>query len=238
METETLPESAPETPPPAEVTPAPETPPPDPLATLREQNARLEGELAALRAQVTTPARPEPTRPQEYATPEEVEAAYQRGDLLEWQRQAWHGRVQARLVQAHTAEETRRADVQRRQSADLAAIQGRHPDLMRPGSELYQKVSAEYQRLVERGSPPDAATGLVAAENVVGRASGRDWSRRAVPSGAGGPMGGAPSAVPSQGYADVPGDVIAYWRKTGATEDDLKAYASDWRAKQARRRSA
>lgn len=213
--------------------PAP-TPEPDPtpepsavdlLAEARERAARLEGEIAALRAaQAPKPVQTAQTR----YTPDQIETAYQANQITDVQRIAAHARLQAEEVHRQGEATRRRDEAARHVQAALQGYYAEHPELTVTGSALQRQVVAEFGVLAQRDptlDPNNPATALLAIERVLGPkriTDARELGRRRMPvGGVGGGMGSGPTGAKADPLAKMPKALLAQWQRQGYTRAQM-----------------
>lgn len=234
----------PEVQPVVEPAPAPEpVAAPDPVAELRERNARIEGELAALRAQVSTATRPQP-QPQAQWTPELAQQEYEAGRITDAQRVDILARLGARQIVSEYDASQRVRETIVRAGDGLQQYMRAYPALNDPTSPTMRQVAAELAQIIaeEGGRPDDLRLQLRATKSVLGalKPDTASTARQRIPvGGPGAPGGGAPSGPGTKGdpLRDVPADVIAEWKASGAKLDDpakRQWYANRYYAHRAR----
>ena len=239
-------------PPPAPDPPA-DPPPPDPAeqnARLREENARLQGELTGLRAQ-----QPTSTTPAEAKTPpltaEAIETAFAASQISDARRIQLHSQVAVDAALRTRDEKDARARPMRTAADKLAGYVTKYPDLSVRGSALLTKVSAEMAGVVaEFGfAAEDPRAQVLAVERVVGShrlgggdgMDGRDVERRRTPTGgagsgpagSGGRGGGTPD--PLKEVERLYPEQIRFWQKLGYSEKERRAEAPLVLTRRARR---
>lgn len=233
-----------EDPTPADPIPAsdPDPSPPEPptaeviLATEREARARLEGEVAALRAELdrrgSPPvATPGPAAPATLPTLEQIEAAYQANQITAEQRQEYRhaliARAQAAAVLAEQQAQTTRQSVERENATRLRELMDAHPDLTRAASPLLLRVQAELEVLERRGlDPKTPASQVLAIERVVGSGGvmdARDYARRRIPVGG---TGGGYAVEPQPGtkgdpLKGLPRAFVDFWSRQGRSAEEI-----------------
>lgn len=218
--------------------------PADDLARLREENARLSGEVAALR----TPPKPadKGARRLEDLTPVEIEQTateiagqIDAGTLSASQGARALARLEAlRLDQERHQRETANRPVRRAQER-VAEYIGRYADLAQAGSELHGKVIAELRGVMEDFgfAADDPRAHVLAIERVVGghKLGGgmddRERMRRRVPVGGAGPGGGGPETEtgkkpdPVKEVERLYPDQMVYWKNMNYSAADMAAEA-------------
>ncbi len=224
-------------------------------ARLREENARLAGELSGLRTQ---PRHAEPAqRRVETMTLAQVD---ENADTLTADELAtaassiakkiddseiaagYGARLLGRLEAVRFARQRDARDAAtrpiRNAETKLAAHLEKYPELKRAGSELHGKVMAELATVADefgfdRGDP---RAQVIAVERVVGGhhlgggMNGREIARRRTPTGgvgagAGGDGGGGGTKDPVKEVERLYPDQMTYWRRMGYSADDMKAEA-------------
>jgi hypothetical protein len=225
------PEPAPEPEPDPQPDPEPEPDHVAELARLREENARLQGEIAG-RAAAPPPAPPKPATQRtldDMSVDEldraraEVEAKIDTGDLTASRGASLLGEIAAvRREKLRDARDAAQAPL-RAAETKLRDYIGKYPDLGRKGSELLGKVAAELPDVVQTFgfSADDPRAQVIAVERVVagprlGGGSVTDLARRKIPvGGAGsGPAGGAGATSKPDPVKEVEKlypDQVAYW---------------------------
>jgi hypothetical protein len=226
------------TPDPAPVeTPTPEPVAPDPVAELRERNARLEGEMAALRAQVN--ARPAAEAPAQW-TPQTIRAAYDAGQITDDQRVALFANLQTKAEIAEYDAGRRAQDLEARAGSDLQAYMRAYPALNDPTSETMQRIAAELGQMsaYERANPRSLVAQLRAVKSVLGpmRTDGASTARRGIPVGSPGASGGgAPSSTSHSGdpLKGIPKSIVDGWTTRGwlKSDEDKRFYAQRYRSR-------
>lgn len=229
----------------AESTPQQTEPSADDLARLREENARLSGEVAALRtppkpADKGQPRRLEDLTPAEIEqTATEIAGQIDAGALSSSQGARALARLEAlRLDRERQERETRDRPIRRAQER-VAEYIGRYADLGQAGSELHGKVIAELRGVIEDFgfAADDPRAHALAIERVVGghKLGGgmddRERMRRRVPVGGAGPGGGGHE--PETGKKPDPvkeverlyPDQATYWKNMHYSAADMAAEA-------------
>jgi hypothetical protein len=221
--------------PPAEA-PAAETPAPpvDEVARLREELARRDGELAALReAAARTPAAAAPPPPADEITLENIQAALQAGRITEARAESLRGVLLAEERQRQRAAQAEAAEAQHKALATLERHVAERPALRQPGSPEHTAVMQWIRE--HGGAVTDLAWQAAACTAVYGgpRGGGVVDRRGLTPSGG---TGGRPASVPASAatkpgvpaaLAGIPAEYVAYWKR-GANLDDpavAKRYA-------------
>lgn len=246
--------------PPADPPTDPPADPPPPtieerLVQERERAARLEGELAALRAQPKPPAAPNKDRTLDELTAEEldvtaskIEQQIDAGEITAGRGARILGQIEAaRGARLREARETRERPL-RTAEGKLAEQIRKHPELRQAGSDLLTKVTAELPAVEEEFGfgPDDPRAQLIAVERIVGRLGGgsgmdgREFARRNAPTGGvgTGPAGGGDRRVTTDPVAEVEKlypDQARYWDRLGYSADERKREAPLVLARRGRR---
>ena len=241
--------------PPADPSSAPPTDPPQPapeelLAKERERAARLEGELAALRTQKATPAKPaEDTKAP--LTAEAIETAFAASQISDAQRIQLHSQVAVDAALRTRDEKDARERPLRSAADKLAGYVTKYPDLSVRGSELLAKVSAELPGVIADFGfdAEDPRAQVLAVERVVGghRLGGgggvedrREFERRRTPTGGAGsgPAGDGGRGTKSDPLKDVEKlypDQVRFWDRLHYSEEQRRGEAPLVLARRARR---
>lgn len=182
---------------------APQPPSPDEqMQQLREENARLQGQVSALSRPPAAPASTsDATRRAalESLTPELIEQSFAKGEIDDAGRIRLHAQLEARKMRAED-EERRSLD---EANAELGRYMTEHPDLTRPGTPLLNEVGAElrtWSRLNPRLDPSDPRTQVLVTKAVLERKGNRvpapdprEYNRLRIPVGSvGSPAAAAP----------------------------------------------
>lgn len=246
------PEPDPEPTPDPEPDPEPDPQPePDEASRLREENARLRGELDGLKAQ----PRPETKNATKTVADieAEIEAAYAAGQITDFQRIQRHAALVADVRDQERAKRDALERPVRNAETKLAAYVEKYPDLNVVGSELHGKVMRELRGVVEDFGFPreDPRAQVLAVERVVGGhrlgggMDGKEITRRKTPTGGtgGGGQGGDGDGTrkpdPLKDVERLYPDQVAYWDRMGMSREDRAAEAPLVLARRgARRRSA
>ena len=213
------------------VTPPVEPSPPDPSALLEQErlrSARLEGELAALRAAPKAPPPPSAAP----MTPELVHAAFEKGEITQLQRDLWIADYQAEIRLQHQRTLDATAEAQRRAESTLTQYLAAYPDLAKPDSALMRQVGAELQAMVreEGADAQDVRVQVRAVKSVLGALrtkDPRDFQRERIPAGSQSfsPGGGGPTEPKGDPLAHVSPAQLAHWRRLGYSEAEMVAEA-------------
>lgn len=182
---------------PPESTEPAEPPPPsvpsleEQLQTEREERARLQGEIQALKEHMRAqqePSHPGRTQPTAEDTPERIQSEYDAGRIDDAERTRRLARYETvrviRETRAVEKEETTRQTVRKQ----LVAHMGKYPELHKADSPMMQEVNQELERLADLGfDPNEERQHLLAVERVIAKRtsamSDREYGRRRIPVG-------------------------------------------------------
>ena len=139
------------------------------LESERENRARLEGQVSALRS---TPAPAAPAAPAKVWTRSELQTAVDAGTITDEQKEAYLEREllakTERLVTSKVDERVTQSQTQAEIQAEIDEYKDAFPSIKDKSSEDFGRITTEYAKLVRRGMPSSIATELLAAQLAFG----------------------------------------------------------------------
>lgn len=218
------------------------TPAVDDVAQLREEKARLEGEVAALRRLTAASTTPAAERKLDDLTPAELdtlatewEGKIEAGEITAGRGARILGRIEATRLDRERQEQDRLDRPRRLADDKLRTFLAKYPALADNASDLVAKVREELVDAIAITGfdAKDPRPWLIAVERVVGghtpgglpsMPDASEHARRRIPVGGGGGPGGSTTPAPK---AKTPGEAL-WERMTPAAQSEYLSYGA-WR---------